>query len=471
MKAQYLPPQTASCDLRVVSAAGGEARRVASRGHHAPARLRLGPRGRRPRGARRLRLPRGRRHAVRRARRRRARQGRRRRRRSPGSRRAASAWRPSRAGAFSGRRPGASPAWLAGRGRALLASSSSRATAPAAAGTPAALVAARGSGPGARSSRCALRASRRRASAGAGGRVRVRARRRRHYAFTVQAGNGDELQLARGGRARPCASAAGVHAFAFSPDGGALAFVGEARRPGEQGDLYASVVAERRARCCGREVGEFRWAARRAAARLARAVRPARPRRARSARAGRASRRARSARTSRTSSSRADGAHVAFLQHTTRGGYSVDLALARARRARRARRPRPSRAGRLRLRLLARRAVALLPDPLRAERRGLRPRADPGRRAPPARSARAGRAGGEELRVRPARPGAAPRHLAAHGHGRARRRGLGEAASSSRSTRPCSRARRASSGRTRGGWRTSVAHPKRAGVYVAELPR
>ena len=226
-----------------------------------------------------------------------------------------------------------------------------------------------------------------------------------------------------------------------------------------------------RARCAAREVGEFRWAARARRARLARAVRPARPRRDPRRRAGRASRRGRSARTSRTSRSRADGAHVALLQHTTRGGYSVDLA-ARARSTRReGRAGGDRRAGRLRVRLLARRARGSTTGRAApgTARRAISSASRPaGRRGD---EARAGRAGREELRVRPARPGAAPRHLAAH-------------RTSSRSTSPSGRTGKLVSidtavlpgsahflGPDSRRVVYAVAQPKRAGVYVAELPK
>ena len=146
----------------------------------------------------------------------------------------------------------------------------------------------------------------------------------------------------------------------------------------------------------------------------------------------------------------------------------------RPRAARRARRPRSRRrrAGRVRLLLLAGRAVALLPDALRPER--ARPATSSGsrRRGPrPARSPRSIAQGVKSFEFDPRDPGAAPRHLAADGPGRARRRGVGGGASSPRRHRRPARLGARSSGPTRGGSPTSSPHPKRQGVYVAELPR
>ena len=151
-----------------------------------------------------------------------------------------------------------------------------------------------------------------------------------------------------------------------------------ARSPGGRATCTSSVVGEAGA-LCGREVGEFRWAAR--APRLA-WLEQYDPR----VRAGilGAGGPGLAPRTFGTNVSEfdisADGAHVAMMQHTTRGGYSVDLARRAPRRAE-GHAGGDRRAGRLRVRLLARRALALLPDALHAERRGVRPRARPGRRA------------------------------------------------------------------------------------------
>ena len=129
--------------------------------------------------------------------------------------------------------------------------------------------------------------------------------------------------LAAGGP--PARVARQVHAFAFSRDGGALAYVSGAE-PGRQGDLHASVMGKPGALCGGR------WASsdgRRARRRLA-WLEQYDPR----VRAGilgaggpGLSPRTFGANVSEFEIS-ADGAHVAMMQHTTRGGYPVDLALA-----------------------------------------------------------------------------------------------------------------------------------------------
>jgi hypothetical protein len=143
------------------------------------------------------------------------------------------------------------------------------------------------------------------------------------YAFTVQAGNGYDLMLAAGGP--PARVARQVQSFTFSRDGGALAYVAGAE-PGRQGDLYAGAVGKAGA-LCGREVGEYRWATRAQRVAWLEQYDP----RVRAGILG-AGGPGLSPRTFATNVSEfeisADGAHVAMMQHTTRGGYSVDLALA-----------------------------------------------------------------------------------------------------------------------------------------------
>jgi hypothetical protein len=143
------------------------------------------------------------------------------------------------------------------------------------------------------------------------------------YAFTAQAGNGYDLMLSTGGA--PARVARQVHAFAFSRDGAALAYVAGAE-PGRQGDLHVAPLGKPGA-LCGREVGEFRWAAR--APRLAWLERYDPRVRAGELGAGGPGLAPRTfaANVSEFELS-ADGAHVAMMQHSTRGGYSVDLALA-----------------------------------------------------------------------------------------------------------------------------------------------
>jgi hypothetical protein len=155
------------------------------------------------------------------------------------------------------------------------------------------------------------------------------------YAFTARAGDGYELWLAAGGRTAPLGK--GVTTFAFSRGGEAIAWIGGVR-PGAQGELMVAPVPAAGAGrpapsrspppvALGREVGEFSWAAR--APRLAWLDRYD-PR----VRAGRAAAggldlppRTFASDVSELAIS-PDGRRLAWLQHTTRGGYSVDLALA-----------------------------------------------------------------------------------------------------------------------------------------------
>jgi hypothetical protein len=118
---------------------------------------------------------------------------------------------------------------------------------------------------------------------------------------------------------------AGVRAFAFSAEGEALAFAGDVA-PGLQGNLYLAVPGQRAPVLLAKEVGDFRWAAK--APRIAWLERydP----RVRSGvlgvgGPGLAPRTFGRNVTDLDLSS--DGKFVAFLQHTTRGGFSVDLGL------------------------------------------------------------------------------------------------------------------------------------------------
>lgn len=144
------------------------------------------------------------------------------------------------------------------------------------------------------------------------------------FAFTVQGPNGYELRLAA--RGAPARIGRQVQAFAFSKDGAAIAFVADAE-PGRQGNLHVRPIGGPDA-ILGREVGEFRWATR--AARLAwlEGYDP----RVRSGALGVGGPGLAPRTFGRNVSEfeiSPDGTHVAFLEHTTRGGYSVDLALAR----------------------------------------------------------------------------------------------------------------------------------------------
>lgn len=144
------------------------------------------------------------------------------------------------------------------------------------------------------------------------------------FAYTVQGEGGAELEVVRPGAA-PATVGRGAQTFAFAPGGEALAFVADVV-PGRQGNLYLA-APPRPAALLAREVGELRWAAR--APRLAWLERydP----RVRSGTLG-AGGPGLAPRTIAPNVSdleiSADGEHLAFLQHTTRGGYSVDLALA-----------------------------------------------------------------------------------------------------------------------------------------------
>lgn len=150
--------------------------------------------------------------------------------------------------------------------------------------------------------------------------------RGRLYAFTRMEADGARLELAEARpAARPTPLAKAVRVFAFAPQGEAIAYVAEAS-PGKQGNLHLR-AADGAERSLAREVGEFRWAAR--APRLA-WLEEYDPR-VRSGTIGAggvdAPRRTFGRNVSDLELS-SDGRYVAFLQHSTRGGYSVDLLLA-----------------------------------------------------------------------------------------------------------------------------------------------
>lgn len=145
------------------------------------------------------------------------------------------------------------------------------------------------------------------------------------YAFTARAGDGYELRVGSAATTRTLGR--GVHGFQFSRGGEAIAYVSGAQ-PGAQGNLHVARLGnEAPPILLGREVGDFRWAAR--APRLAWLERydP----RVRAGRVG-AGGPDLPPRTFANDVSEVeispDGAHLAFLQHTTRGGYSVDLTVA-----------------------------------------------------------------------------------------------------------------------------------------------
>jgi hypothetical protein len=167
----------------------------------------------------------------------------------------------------------------------------------------------------------------------------------RTMAWTRAAPAGAELHV-RGPGWGAGALAPGVRAFLFSPDGGALAYVSEAA-PGKQGDLHlatpgpagagagrfdltgaAAFRGVRRERLAG-EVGEHRWAAR--APRLAWLERYDPRVRSGVLGTGGPGLPARTFGPAVTDFElSADGARLAFLRHTTAGGYSVDLEVVEA---------------------------------------------------------------------------------------------------------------------------------------------
>jgi hypothetical protein len=117
----------------------------------------------------------------------------------------------------------------------------------------------------------------------------------------------------------------GAQSFAFGPDGRTVAFVADAA-PGRQGNLHVGRIGAKDT-VLARDVGEFRWAL--SAPRLV-WLEKYDPR----VRAGTLGTGGPDLRPRMLASNvsdlelTSDGRHVAYLQHTTRGGYSVDLALA-----------------------------------------------------------------------------------------------------------------------------------------------
>ncbi|MFO0584489.1 MAG: hypothetical protein U0229_19645 [Anaeromyxobacter sp.] len=141
------------------------------------------------------------------------------------------------------------------------------------------------------------------------------------YAFGVQGKEGYDLEVVAGGGAPKLAGRA-VRSFAFSPDGKALAFV-EGARPGKQGDLRAGPVAGPW-ELLGKDVGEFGWA--RGAPRLAwLEAYDARVRSGTAAAGGVGTPRRAFGKSVTDLELSPDGRWVAYVQHTSRGGYSVDL--------------------------------------------------------------------------------------------------------------------------------------------------
>ncbi|HEU4381924.1 MAG TPA: hypothetical protein VFR85_00370 [Anaeromyxobacteraceae bacterium] len=150
-------------------------------------------------------------------------------------------------------------------------------------------------------------------------------------AFTVREQDGFALRVGPAGPALATAPAVGrrVQSFGFSRDGSGLAWVADLQ-PGRAGDLwFAPAAAPRRGARVAPGVGEFRWAA--AAPRLAwlQDFDP-RVRSGTLAVAGAGMRPAVLGRNVTAYDLSPDGARVAYLEHVTAGGYSVDLRLGRA---------------------------------------------------------------------------------------------------------------------------------------------
>jgi sugar lactone lactonase YvrE len=148
-----------------------------------------------------------------------------------------------------------------------------------------------------------------------------------YLAYTVQAKEGATLRLVQTvERLVTVELGRAAQAFAFGSDGRTVAFLADVV-PGKQGNLHLGAPGKKDV-VLAREVGEFRWAS--AAPRLA-WLEKYDPR-VRSGVLGAGGRdlapRVIAQNVSDVEIS-PDGRHVAFLQHTTRGGYSVDLGLAR----------------------------------------------------------------------------------------------------------------------------------------------
>lgn len=151
-------------------------------------------------------------------------------------------------------------------------------------------------------------------------------------AFTVRERDGYALRVAGVGSDPAAAPVVGrrVQSFAFSRDGSALAWVADLQ-PGKPGDLWLAPTAgaPRAASRLASRVGEFRWAA--ASPRLA-WLQDFDPgmRSGALAVAGPGTKQAVIGRSVTAYDLSPDGEWIAFLEHATAGGYSVDLKLASA---------------------------------------------------------------------------------------------------------------------------------------------
>jgi hypothetical protein len=143
--------------------------------------------------------------------------------------------------------------------------------------------------------------------------------------YTVEAKGGAELR--RVGLLRGILDAkvgTGAAAYSFAPDGRTLAFIGDVT-PGKQGSLYL-VEPGHAAERAAKEVGEFRWAAKAPRVAWLEKYDP----RVRSGVVGAGGPGLAPITFGRNVTDfdiSSDGKFVAFLQHTARGGYSVDLGL------------------------------------------------------------------------------------------------------------------------------------------------
>ncbi|GEJ56214.1 TolB family protein [Anaeromyxobacter diazotrophicus] len=147
-----------------------------------------------------------------------------------------------------------------------------------------------------------------------------------HFAFT--AGPAQALTLASPGAPRPSpALGRDVQSFLFSPGGDAIAFVADAA-PGRQGDLWVAPLAGGAPRRLGQKVGEPRWSARGERLAWLEDYEP-RGRTGRLTLGGLDQKPRPVARNVSDFDLAAGGGAVAFLQHVTAGGYSVDLGLLR----------------------------------------------------------------------------------------------------------------------------------------------
>jgi hypothetical protein len=144
----------------------------------------------------------------------------------------------------------------------------------------------------------------------------------RAFAYSGTSQRGTELHLAADLAAKPVRVAEGARSFVFASDGAALAWISGAA-PGKQGDLFVAAPGGV-SRRLGQEVGEHRWAS--AAPRLAWLEQYDPRGRSGVLGVGGLDGVVRTfGRNVTDFELSADGAQVAFLRHTVEGGYSVDL--------------------------------------------------------------------------------------------------------------------------------------------------